>query len=235
MAQIQINNLTLAFDKHISGLTIGESFAKLFRSNKLLNSQSHHIALNDINLKINNGERVGIIGHNGAGKSTLLKVISGIYPAEKGSISILGSIAPLLELGAGFHPELTGRENIYLNAAFLGHSRLRTKDMENDIIEFAELEEFIDTPVKYYSSGMYLRLAFSVATCVEPEILILDEVFAGGDSGFVKKAQERMEQLVKKSKIMILVSHDHDLIKRLTTRIITMESGSIVNDKKNSK
>ena len=104
--------------------------------------------------------------------------------------------------------------------------------MEHDIIEFAELEKFIDTPVKYYSSGMYLRLAFSVATCVEPEILILDEVFAGGDSGFVKKAQERMEQLVEKSKIMILVSHDHDLIKRLSTRIITMKDGTIVRDQK---
>ena len=232
MAQIEINNLTLAFDKHISGLTIGESFANLFKNRKLFNSQSRHIALHNINLSINDGERVGIIGHNGAGKSTLLKVVSGIYPADSGSIITLGSIAPLLELGAGFHPELTGRENIYLNAAFLGHSRLKTKSMEHGIIEFAELEKFIDTPVKYYSSGMYLRLAFSVATCVEPEILILDEVFAGGDSGFVKKAQERMEQLVEKSKIMILVSHDHDLIKRLSTRIITMKDATNIRDQK---
>lgn len=233
MAKIKISNLSLSFDKHISGLTIGESFANLFKLNKFNDaSYKHHIALHNINLSIKDGEKVGIIGHNGAGKSTLLKVISGIYPIQMGSISKIGNIAPLLELGAGFHPELTGRENIYLNSAFLGISKHKTSSIEKDIIAFAELERFIDTPVKYYSSGMYLRLAFSVATSIEPEILILDEVFAGGDAAFVKKAKTRMQHIVNKSKIMILVSHDDDLINKLCNRVIKMEKGAIVSDHK---
>ena len=193
-------------------------------------SYSEFRALRGISMEFNDGDRVGIIGHNGAGKSTLLKAICRIYEPSEGSISVEGQIAPLLEIGAGFHTEFTGRENIYLNGTILGFSSKQLLEIEKEIISFAELEEFIDTPVKYYSTGMYLRLAFSIATAVHPDILILDEVFAGGDAGFVEKANSRMQEMIDKSSIMLLVSHDIELLKKYCNRVVWIDHGVVVQD-----
>lgn len=183
--------------------------------------------LKEINLKIEEGDRLGIIGHNGAGKSTLLKVISRIYKPASGNVQISGRVAPLIEVGAGFHPELTGRENAYLNGAIIGVSRKSIQNRMDSIVNFAELNEFIDMPVKYYSTGMYLRLAFTVATEVPPEILILDELYAGGDAAFIEKANQRLERFVYESKILILVAHNMDYIQRFCNRVVVLDHGQI--------
>jgi ABC-type polysaccharide/polyol phosphate transport system ATPase subunit len=209
--------------------SLKEGFSNLFKPNTV-NKFEDFYALKNISLKISSGERVGIIGSNGAGKSTLLKTLCRIYEPKPGSVMIKGRVAPLLEVGAGFHPEFTGRENLFLNGAILGHSKDELFAMQEEIISFAELENFIDTPVKYYSTGMYLRLAFSIATAINPDILILDEMFAGGDSSFVKKATNRMHQLISKANIMIMVSHQLDLLEQLCTRIIWIDKGTIVAD-----
>jgi ABC-type polysaccharide/polyol phosphate transport system ATPase subunit len=161
-------------------------------------------ALKNINLRVGPGERLGIIGLNGAGKSTLLKMIVGIYPPHQGKVLVQGKITPLIELGTGFDYELSGRENIYLNGALLGRSYQQMRRLEDEIISFSELSEFIDLPIKYYSTGMHGRLAFSIGTIVEPEILLVDEIFATGDRHFVHKATERMLHLFTNSRIAVL-------------------------------
>lgn len=230
MSGIHVENLSIKFRVYHDRLpSLKEFFSNLLKRNAKP-SYSDFWAINNLSFSIKAGERVGIIGHNGAGKSTLLKTICRIYEAYEGSISIDGRIAPLLEIGAGFHPEFTGRENIYLNGSILGYSNAELKKIEPDVIAFSELEEFIDTPVKYYSTGMYMRLAFSLATSMNPDILVLDEIFAGGDAGFMVKAKTRMLELIDKANIMIMVSHDHAVIQSLCTRVIWMDRGKILAD-----
>lgn len=188
------------------------------------------LALKNISLTISSGDRLGIVGHNGAGKSTLLKALCGIYEPTSGKINVNGKIAPLLEIGAGFHPEFTGRENIYLNGAILGYTTKQLKKIEEEVIKFAEVENFADMPVKYYSTGMYMRLAFSLATAIHPDILIVDEVFAGGDISFITKAKTRMLSMMDKADIIIMVSHEHELIRSLCNRVIYLKRGEIVAD-----
>lgn len=211
--------------------SLKQYFSSLFQR-KSLSSYTDFKAISDLSIDIQQGQRVGIIGHNGAGKSTFLKALCGIYEPTQGTISVEGKIAPLLEIGAGFHPEFTGRENIYLNGAILGYSTSELKQIEPEVVSFAELQEFIDTPVKYYSTGMYIRLAFSLATATKPEILILDEMFAGGDIGFVEKATDRMHSMVHQADIMLLVSHDLNLIKTMCDRILWLDSGTLKMDGK---
>jgi lipopolysaccharide transport system ATP-binding protein len=185
-------------------------------------------ALRDINIEIKRGERVGIIGRNGAGKSTLLKILSRITAPSEGQISIRGRVASLLEVGTGFHPELTGRENIFLNGAILGMSRAEISKKFDEIVAFAEVEKFLDTPVKRYSSGMYVRLAFAVAAHLEPEILIVDEVLAVGDIQFQKKCLGKMEEVSKnEGRTVIFVSHNMAAISALTNVGIFLKEGSI--------
>lgn len=191
-------------------------------------SYSQFFALKDINLRIESGDRLGIIGRNGAGKSTMLKSIAGIYPLQEGEIYVQGRVTPLIELGTGFNYELSGRQNIYLNGAMLGMSPQSMKEKEAEIIGFAELDDFIDTPVKYYSSGMSSRLAFAIATSIQPEILLLDEVFSTGDAHFVKKAIDRMNRLFESSKIVIVVSHNLSQIMALCNSAIVLNKGQIV-------
>lgn len=186
--------------------------------------------LNKVTLRITPGDRLGIIGMNGAGKSTLLKTIAGIYTPHQGRVRVQGRITPLMELGAGFDAEQTGRENIYLNGALLGFSPAEMKEKEQAIAEFSELKEFLDMPVKYYSSGMYGRLAFSIATMTQADILLIDEVFATGDAHFVEKSAQRILQLLEQSHIVVIVSHNLDQIKKLCNRAIVIEKGIIVND-----
>ncbi|MCY3022341.1 MAG: ABC transporter ATP-binding protein [Planctomycetota bacterium] len=188
-------------------------------------------ALKGISLDIAHGERVVLVGPNGAGKSSLLKIIAGIYPATSGEMTIQGRITPLIEMGAGFNPELTGRENVFLNAAILGVARAEAQRRLPKIIEYSEIPpDFLDTGIKYYSSGMTMRLAFSVAMELEPEILILDEVFAAGDGHFVEKATRRMQEFIASAHIMILVTHDLQLARSVARRCIWMDHGRVIQD-----
>jgi len=212
---MSINNLAISID-HVS---------KLFRKQKqktfkefipaLLGGRSTSEtfwALQDINLEIKKGESFGIIGPNGSGKSTLLKLIAGVTQPTKGSITVNGRLAPLIELGAGFHPELTGRENIYLNGVILGMKRAEIVEKFKEIVDFAELWEFIDQPIKHYSSGMYLRLAFAVAVHTNPEILLIDEILAVGDAAFQDKCIVKINEFHDQGKTIMIVTHDLDTI-----------------------
>jgi ABC-type polysaccharide/polyol phosphate transport system ATPase subunit len=229
-SSIKINNAFVRFKIYENkNLSLKDIFSQNLSKNSL-QKERYFNALNQITLEINPGERVGIIGRNGAGKSTLLKLVCGIYPPSSGMVSVEGSIASLLELGAGFHPEFTGRENLYLNGAIIGFTEHQIKEIEAEVIEFSELESFIDTPVKYYSSGMYMRLAFSLATAIHPDILILDEVFAAGDIGFVEKARLRMHEMVNKANILIMVSHDMHLVSELANRVIWIDGSKVMED-----
>lgn len=186
-------------------------------------------ALQDVNFEIRQGERVGIIGRNGAGKSTLLKVLSRIVEPTTGKVKIKGRVASLLEVGTGFHPELTGRENIFLNGAILGMSRQEIKKKFDEIVSFAEVEKFLDTPVKRYSSGMYVRLAFAVAAHLEPEILIVDEVLAVGDAQFQKKCLGKMEEVGREGRTILFVSHNMGAVKKLCSQAIMLTDGRILD------
>ena len=197
------------------------------RKEKLNTNQELFWALRDVNFEINPGDRVGIIGRNGAGKSTLLKILSRITEPTKGRIEINGRVASLLEVGTGFHPELTGRENIFLNGAILGMSRAEIKSKFDEIVAFAEVEQFLDTPVKRYSSGMYVRLAFAVAAHLEPEILIVDEVLAVGDAQFQKKCLGKMKDVSGQGRTVIFVSHNMLAIKSLCSRGIWLHQGAL--------
>lgn len=185
-------------------------------------------ALKNINLVINDGDRIGIIGSNGAGKSSLLKIICGILSPTSGKVSVIGNIQPLIEVGAGFNPEFSGRENIFINGYMLGFSKKQIQEKEQEIIEFAELAEFIDVPIKYYSSGMSVRLAFAVATSIEPEILVFDEMLSAGDMRFMQKAKARMDSLLEKARILVCVSHDFDLIEKVCEKVFVLNKGQFV-------
>ena len=185
-------------------------------------------ALNDVDIKDEEGEVHGIIGHNGAGKSTLLKMLANISTPTRGSVKVKGKVAPLIEVGAGLVPDLTGRENIYLNGAILGMPKAEIRKKFDDIVAFAELEEFIDTPIKRYSSGMQVRLGFSIATSVAADILIVDEVLAVGDLAFQRKCFDRMEDMIKRQgKTVLIVSHNIRQIQRLCTRVVILDHGRI--------
>ena len=187
-------------------------------------------ALQDVGFEVKPGEVVGIIGRNGAGKSTLLKVLSRITEPTTGRIELYGRTASLLEVGTGFHPELTGRENIYLNGAILGMARGEMKRKLDEIVAFAEVEKFIDTPVKHYSSGMYLRLAFAVAAHLEPEILLVDEVLAVGDARFQRKCLDKMQEVGRQGRTVLFVSHNMPAITRLCPRTILLDEGTVLRD-----
>lgn len=190
-------------------------------------SYSEFIALNNINLEIQKGEVIGFVGLNGAGKSTLLKVVSGVQKPTVGKIAVKGKVSPLLELGAGFDNDLTGRENINLNGLILGYDKKFINSKLDEIIDFAEIREFIDTPIKNYSSGMKARLGFSIATVKVPQILIVDEVLSVGDGRFKKKSEERMLELIKSDATVLFVSHSIAQIRRLCTRVVWLEKGQV--------
>jgi len=190
-------------------------------------------ALDDVDFKVEEGEVLGIIGPNGAGKSTLLKLLARVSVPTKGDIKVGGSVAPLIEVGAGLHSELTGRENIFLNGSIMGLPRAIIMEKFDEIVEFAELEEFIDTPIKRYSSGMMIRLGFSIATSVDADILIIDEVLAVGDLAFQRKCFDRMEELIRRSgKTVLLVSHNIRQVERICSRVILLDNGKMQADGK---
>lgn len=184
-------------------------------------------ALKNVSFEVERGEVVGIIGHNGAGKSTLLKVISGILKPTGGSLEVHGNVVPMLELGSGFDHDLTGRENIFLNGSILGYSEKYLKEKYEQIVEFSELGKFIDVPIRNYSSGMLMRLAFSIATVVQPEILIVDEILAVGDAAFQEKSKARMLELMSGGTTVLFVSHSLEQIREMCDRVIWLEHGQI--------
>ena len=184
-------------------------------------------ALKNVSFEVERGEVVGIIGHNGAGKSTLLKVISGILKPTGGSLEVHGNVVPMLELGSGFDHDLTGRENIFLNGSILGYSEKYLKEKYEQIVEFSELGKFIDVPIRNYSSGMLMRLAFSIATVVQPEILIVDEILAVGDAAFQEKSKTRMLELMGGGTTVLFVSHSLEQIREMCDRVIWLEHGQV--------
>jgi lipopolysaccharide transport system ATP-binding protein len=201
------------------------------RSRQRISKNEDHIwALKDVSFEVNHGEVVGIIGRNGAGKTTLLKILSRITEPTSGSVDLYGRVGSLLEVGTGFHPELTGRENIYLNGAILGMHREEIERKFDEIVAFAEIEKFIDTPVKFYSSGMYVRLAFAVAAHLEPEILLVDEVLAVGDAAFQKKCLGKMEEVASKGRTVLYVSHNMNSVEKLCSRAILLLDGIAILD-----
>jgi lipopolysaccharide transport system ATP-binding protein len=208
--------------------TLSESFSLNNKRSNTKGSPESIWALNDVSFEIEKGAVVGIIGRNGAGKSTLLKVLSRVTEPTRGSVEIYGRVGSLLEVGTGFHPELTGRENIFLNGAILGMQRNEIESKFDEIVAFAEVEKFIDTPVKRYSSGMYLRLAFAVAAHLEPEILVVDEVLAVGDAEFQRKCLGKMSDVAKQGRTVLFVSHNMSAILRLTEETLVIDQGNLL-------
>lgn len=228
---ISLENVSVRFRiYHNPNPSLKDLFVNRLKQQADHDAYSEFFALNNVTLAIKPGDRLGLVGLNGAGKSTLLKTIAGIYPPHQGKLQVNGRITPLMELGAGFNPEQTGRQNIYLYGALLGYSPDEMKAKQEAIIEFSELQEFMDMPVKYFSSGMYGRLAFSIATITDPEILLIDEVFATGDGHFVQKSSQRIEHMVAKTRIVVLVTHNMDQIRRLCNRVVLLERGQVIND-----
>ncbi len=218
----------LITDKATKLLTTSKRLITSERKRKEYPAKEDFWALNDVSFTVEKGERLGIIGRNGAGKSTLLKLLSRITEPTTGSITIRGKVASLLEVGTGFHPELSGRENIFLNGAILGMSRAEIRRKFDEIVDFAEIEKFLDTPVKRYSSGMYVRLAFAVAAHLEPEILIIDEVLAVGDSQFQAKCLGKMEDVSRnEGRTILFVSHNISAIRNLTGKSIYLKNGNL--------
>lgn len=185
-------------------------------------------ALRDVNFTVNQGERLGILGFNGAGKSTLLKTVAGVLKPTKGSVEVHGVIAPLLELGAGFDMNYSGKENIFLYGATMGYSRKYIESKYDEIVAFSELEKFIDVPIKNYSSGMKARLGFAIATAVEPEVLILDEVLSVGDARFRKKSEDKVKSMFEKGVTVLFVSHSTEQVRRLCDKAIILKKGQVI-------
>ncbi len=205
--------------------TMREAFARMFQKR---DTYRDFYALRDISLSIRHGETVGIIGRNGSGKSTLLKVMARVYKPSSGQVQINGRVSTLIELGAGFHPELTGRENIIINGALLGFSRYEMKKRHANIVSFAELEEFIDTPIKQYSSGMLARLGFAIATECDPNVLLIDEILSVGDAPFQEKSFQRMMDFHSKGCTIVLVTHNAAMIERICQRAIFLDHGRLI-------
>jgi lipopolysaccharide transport system ATP-binding protein len=232
MAIIEVNHVTKEFQLgqlHSLKQSVLDAMARL--RGHPVRVRAPFKALNDVDFKVEEGEVLGIIGQNGAGKSTLLKLLARISVPTRGSVNVRGSVAPLIEVGAGLIPVLTGRENIYLNAAILGMRRAEIEQKFVDIVAFAELEEFIDTPIKRYSSGMQVRIGFSIATSVDSNILIVDEVLAVGDLAFQRKCFDRMEEMIKRQgKTVLLVSHNIRQVERIASRVVLLDHGTVVSD-----
>ena len=212
----------LRHDRSLKNLAVSA-----FRGKDLGNS---FLALDDVSFEVGEGEAVALLGLNGSGKSTLLKLISGVMSPDAGQVLLRGRIAGLIEVGAGFHPDLTGRENVYLNGAILGMDEATIRQRFDQIVAFSEIERFIDTEVKFYSSGMFLRLAFAVAVHTDPEIFLIDEILAVGDAPFQQKCLARIRELRDEGRTLVIVSHDLDMVSTLCSRGVVLERGRLVAD-----
>ena len=223
---IEVNDVSMRFNLGIEkGFSLKQWFVDIGKRKK--KNRSEFWALKNVDFKINKGEVVGFIGSNGAGKSTLLKVVAGVMKPTKGSVKAYGNICPMIELGAGFDMDLTARENIYLNGAVMGYSKELIDSKFDEIVDFSELHDFLDVPVKNFSSGMVARLAFSIATIVEPEILIVDEILSVGDIAFQAKSEAKMMQMIGGGTTVLFVSHSIEQIKKMGERVVWIEHGEV--------
>lgn len=224
---IRIKNVSMKFNMGIEkDFSIKQAFINLFTGKKKKNE--YFWALKNISFEVNKGDVVGLIGSNGAGKSTLLKVVSGVMKPTSGKVEVDGVISPMIELGAGFDQNLTARENIYLNGAILGYSKKFLDSKFDEIVEFSELKDFLDVPVKNFSSGMTAKLAFSIATIVDPEILIVDEILSVGDLRFQEKSKNKMMEMIKGGTTVLYVSHSLESIKEICNKVIWLDHGQVV-------
>jgi lipopolysaccharide transport system ATP-binding protein len=230
MHAIKVDQLSKSFrlkKRYRQAMTMKSALINFVKGTRVVEPERLFQALNDISFEVPQGTTLGIIGANGSGKSTLLKLIAGLHRPTSGKISVNGRVSALIELGAGFHPEFTGRENIFINGIILGLSRREIYAKFDDIVHFAELEEFIDNPVKTYSSGMYMRLAFSIAVAIEPEILLIDEILAVGDASFQRKCQNKMNTFKGDGKTIVLVTHDLSAVERYCDRVLWLDQGEL--------
>ena len=222
---IEVKNVRMVFNLMEERVdTLKEYVMRLIKGQLFYNE---FVSLDDVSFTIDKGDILGIVGFNGAGKSTMLKILAGVLKPTAGSVSVKGSIAPLIEVGAGFDPELTARENIYLNGAILGYSRKFLESNFDRIIEFAELENFKDVPIKNFSSGMYARLGFAIATIVNPDILIVDEVLSVGDYKFKEKCTKRIKEMIEQGTTIIIVSHEIEMIEEVCNKVLWLDHGRI--------
>ena len=224
--KIDVNHVTIRFNKGTEKIDNLKEYAIKFVKRELMFQE--FLAVQDVSFQVKEGEAWGLIGRNGSGKSTMLKAISGIIKPYKGTIQVNGQVSPLIELGAGFDGNMTARENIFLNGCLLGHSQRFMEEHFDEIVEFAELKEFLDSPIKNYSSGMTARLGFSIATMVRPEILIVDEVLAVGDFKFRQKCEKRMTELLSGGTTLLYVSHNIDEVKRLCQKAVWLDRGKVI-------
>lgn len=225
---IDVNNVTMDFRIQNENIKSVKEYLISFVRGKI--SYSEFRALEDVSFHVEKGQVCGIIGRNGAGKSTLLKIIAGVLAPTKGNVKVNGNIAPMLELGAGFDQDLSARENIYLNGAILGYSKEFLDEKYQQIVDFSELHDFMDNPIRTYSSGMMIRLAFSIATIVEPEVLIVDEILSVGDASFAEKSGKRMKELMSGGTTVLMVSHVLEQIREMCDRVIWIDHGKIRMD-----
>ena len=239
MAHIKLDNVSVEFPIfNSSSRSLTHSLVSAATGGRISADESGHVtvkALSDIDLEIKSGDRLGIAGHNGSGKSTLLRVLAGIYEPTSGQIKRAGKIASLIDIGLGINPENTGKENLYLRGNLMGLSKRDISKMYDDIVEFADLGDFIQLPVRTYSSGMLLRLAFAVSTSLKADILIMDEWLSVGDGEFAKRAERRLQSLVDNSEILIIASHSKELIQRVSKRMLWLEHGRISASGETSK
>lgn len=223
---IEVKNVSMKFNLGIEkGFSLKQGFVDMFKKKEKINNDFW--ALKNVNFDVEKGEVVGFVGSNGAGKSTLLKVIAGVMKPTKGKVSVYGNICPMIELGAGFDSQLTARENIYLNGAVMGYSKEFINSKFDEIVSFSELSEFLDVPIQNFSSGMIARLAFSIATIVDPEILIVDEILSVGDMAFQKKSEEKMLNMINGGTTVLFVSHSIDQIRNMCNKVVWIEKGEI--------
>ena len=231
MASVELNNVSVDFAIYnANARSLKQSLLKVATGGQIAADSDGRVvvrALSGINLHLRDGDRVGLLGHNGAGKSTLLRVLSGVYVPTSGMARIVGLAGSLIDISLGIDPEATGRENIYVRGSLLGMSKKEINDRIDEIIEFSELGDFIDMPLRTYSTGMHMRLAFSVSTVVRPEILIMDEWLSVGDEGFKQKAEDRMKDLVQSTNILIIATHSRHLAEQTCNRLIWLEHGKI--------
>lgn len=225
---IKLDGISMRFNLGLEpNYSIKEAFISIF-DKKRRPKKTDFWALQDVSFEVKKGEVIGLIGSNGAGKSTLLKIVSGVMKPTKGKVTVNGQISPMIELGAGFDIELTARENIYLNGAILGYSKQFIDDKFDEIVEFSELRDFLDAPVKNFSSGMIAKLAFSIATVVDPEILIVDEILSVGDIKFQEKSKNKMMEMIKGGTTVLYVSHSLESIEELCDRVVWLDHGKLV-------
>jgi ABC-type polysaccharide/polyol phosphate transport system ATPase subunit len=231
MASIELNNVSVSFPIYSAGSRSFKNAMLAATTGGRIGNEAKHIvvqALDQVSLKFGVGDRVALIGHNGAGKTTLLRVLAGIYEPRGGWVKIEGRVTPMFDINLGIDPESTGYENIILRGLYLGLTKAEIMERRDSVAEFTELGPFLDFPVRTYSAGMHARLAFAMATCITPEILLLDEGIGAGDAGFMEKANLRLDQFVAKTGILVLASHTDDLVRRLCNKAVLMEHGRAV-------